>query len=269
MRTFRVATLNIWNRMGPWEARLEVIRERLAELDPDVLGLQEVVRFDDHTFDQAVLIAQGLGYQTAFGAASRANNVPFGNAVLSKWPIGRQAVLPLPSEGTEERRALLFVEIQAPFGIVPFFVTHLNWKFHHGSVRRAQIRVVADRIADFAPITGFPPVLCGDLNAEPDADEIRFLRGLTPLGGRSVYFADAFGIAGEGPAPTFARENPYAAALREPDRRIDYIFVRGPDDRGRGEVLSARRCFDKPRADIYASDHFGVVATIAAGVDSR
>ena len=40
----KVATLNIWNRFGPWEERLVAIRVRLAELAPDVIGLQEVLR---------------------------------------------------------------------------------------------------------------------------------------------------------------------------------------------------------------------------------
>jgi endonuclease/exonuclease/phosphatase family metal-dependent hydrolase len=105
--------------------------------------------------------------------------------------------------------------------------------------------------------------VCGDFNAEPDSDEIRFMRGLTGLGGKCVYFADSFGIAGEGPGFTFARRNPYAAQVREPNRRIDYIFVRGPDDRGRGEPLSARVCFDEPTHDVWPTDHFGVSATIS------
>ena len=43
MKTLRVATLNIWNRLGPWEQRLPAIRSGIAELSPDLLGLQEVV----------------------------------------------------------------------------------------------------------------------------------------------------------------------------------------------------------------------------------
>lgn len=56
----RVATLNIWNRGGPWEARLVALRAALQAEDVDVLGLQEVVSIEG--FDQAALIAEGLGY---------------------------------------------------------------------------------------------------------------------------------------------------------------------------------------------------------------
>jgi endonuclease/exonuclease/phosphatase family metal-dependent hydrolase len=105
----------------------------------------------------------------------------------------------------------------------------------------------------------------GDFNAEPDSDEMRYLRGLTGLGGPCVYFADAFHVAGEGPGATFARRNPFAAPQREPDRRIDYVYVRGPDDAQRGEPTSARVCFDAAHEGTFPSDHFGVVATITAG----
>jgi endonuclease/exonuclease/phosphatase family metal-dependent hydrolase len=106
----------------------------------------------------------------------------------------------------------------------------------------------------------------GDFNATPDADEIRFMKGLCSLGGKSVYFADTFGIAGRGDGTTFSRHNPFASDLREPNRRIDYVFVRGPDARGRGEPLDAHVCFDRPIDGVYPSDHFGVSATIRAEV---
>src|SRR5262245_11813894 len=49
----RVLTLNIWNRQGPWEERVRLIREGLVALDPDVVGLQEVMRHDAVAADQA------------------------------------------------------------------------------------------------------------------------------------------------------------------------------------------------------------------------
>ena len=90
-------------------------------------------------------------------------------------------------------------------------------------------------------------------------------QGLTSLGQTSVYFADTFGITGAAGSPgsTFSRKNPFASVLREPDRRIDYVFVRGPDETGRGEPLDAQVCFDAPHEGNFASDHFGVIATIS------
>src|SRR5690348_388317 len=98
MRTFRAATLNIWSRFGPWEARLAAIREGLRTLAPDVIGLQEVLRF--HDLDQCALLSEGLGYHAAWGKASENHGFPVGNAVLSRFPIVRSEVVPLPNGGT-------------------------------------------------------------------------------------------------------------------------------------------------------------------------
>lgn len=265
MRSFRVATLNIWQIFGPWNERLVAIREGLAALAPDVIGMQEVLRYEG--LDQASVVGADLGYEMAWGKASDHHGFPLGNAILSRWPIARTEVIPLPQAGSDEHRSLLFAELASPFGNVPFFCTHLNWKFSHGHVRVAQVRAVAEAVARLAPVSGFPPVVVGDFNAEPDSDEIRYLRGLTGLGGPCTYFADAFGVAGDGsPGVTFAKRNPHAEPLREPDRRIDYVFVRGPDDIQRGEPRDARVCFDQPASNgVFPSDHFGVVATITAG----
>jgi endonuclease/exonuclease/phosphatase family metal-dependent hydrolase len=267
MRRLRVVTLNIWNRGGPWDARLQVIRGGLADLDPDIVGLQEVLRpTTGEGPNQGLQIAEGLGYHVAYGASFDSGGIEFGNAALSRFPIARSEVFLLPRIDTPDSRCLLFAEIDAPFGKLPFFVTHLSWRFNEGNAREAQVKAIAEHVKRLCPIDGFPPVLVGDFNAEPLADEIRYLKGLCSLGGRSVYFADTFGIVGRGDGVTFTNRNPFASDLREPDRRIDYIFVRGPDPTGRGEPLDAHVCFDRPQNGVYASDHFGVSATIRVEV---
>jgi endonuclease/exonuclease/phosphatase family metal-dependent hydrolase len=141
--------------------------------------------------------------------------------------------------------------------------------FHHGAIRLRQVGYIADRVQELSPPGDdrFPPILVGDFNAEPASDEIRFLQGYHSIEGRSVYFADCFHVAAEadaGAGYTFARRNPYALQAREPNRRLDYIFVRGPDRRYRGEPLVARVVLDEPEDGIFPSDHFGVYAEISA-----
>jgi endonuclease/exonuclease/phosphatase family metal-dependent hydrolase len=266
MRALRVVTLNVWNRSGPWEQRLTTIRAGLADLEPDVIGLQEVLRpTRGDGLDQAAQIAAGLDYHIAYGPAFEAEGIGFGNAVLSRWPIRRAETIALPHLEAPEPRCLVHAEIDAPFGTLPFFVTHLSWRLEEGHVREAQVKALVAHIAERCPPSAFPPLAVGDFNAAPEADEIRYMRGLCSLGGKRVYFADAFGLAGRGDGTTFTRRNPYAADLPEPDRRIDYIFIRG-DERGRGEPLEARVCFDRPYQGVHASDHYGVAATIRVEV---
>ena len=263
MKTIRVATLNIWNRFGPWEQRFAAIRHGVRALDADILGMQEVLKLapgEGDELDQARAIAEGFGYHIAYGRS--AEQRWYGNAVLSRWPIAKTELFELPRCGTDEKRSLLLAVVASPYGEIPFFVTHLNWKFEDGHVREAQVREIAQRVLSLE--SALPAILVGDFNAEPEADEIRYLRGLTTLGGpRRVFFQDAFALAGDGsPGHTFARRNPFAAPLHEPDRRIDYIFVRGRDERFIGEPLEARVCFDEPIDGTFPSDHFGVVATL-------
>jgi endonuclease/exonuclease/phosphatase family metal-dependent hydrolase len=263
MKTFRAATYNIWSRFGPWEERLAGIREGIRALSPDVIGLQEVLR--DANFDQLALVSDGLGYQTIWGQASLEPVYPLGNAILSRWPILRSETVRLPNGGSAEDRSVVFAELDAPFGRLPFFCTHLNWKLDHGHIRCLQVRALVEAVEKLAPRSGLPPVVVGDFNAEPDSDEMRFMRGLTGFGGPCVYFMDAFHVAGEGPGYTFSKRNPFAEPVREAERRIDYVFVRGSEDPSRGEPIDARVCFDQPIGGVYPSDHFGVVATITAG----
>jgi len=265
----RAATLNVWNRQGPWEARARLIRRELEALGADLVGLQEVLRLEgDLVADQAEELAAGLGYQTAFGSAWLiGGGLHFGNALLSRHPIVERETFPLPHLDSGETRSLLYVLVEHPRGRVPVFVTHLNWKFHHGYVRLAQVAFIADKVMTLAPVgTTFPPLFMGDLNATPEADEIRYLKGLHVHEGRSVFFNDAWTYAGPGgPGHTYDRRNPYALANREESRRIDYLLVRGPDKLGRGEPRHTRLAFTEPDGDVWPSDHFGVVCDLALG----
>jgi len=279
MAVLRVATINVWNKSGPWLARLPLIRRELERLQPEVVGLQEVLRFRPDPAadapltvnnDQLTEIADGLGYQLAYSVASDyGHGLKFGNALMSRYPIVTERSFQLPGSESGETRSLLYALCQTPHGSLPVFVTHLNWKFHHGLIRQRQVVFIAERVAELSPIRSgdLPPVLMGDFNAAPEADEIRFLTGLCALEQKTVYFADAWAFAGDGPGHTFDRSNHYAAKAREPSRRIDYIFVRGPDRQFRGEPLRAELAFNVPELGgpepVWPSDHFGVVADLA------
>lgn len=263
-------TLNIWNRFGPWEERLPRIRDGLRALDPDIIGLQEVVMLPEAGFDQNALISDGLPQTHVAWARCSKNVQPVGNSILSRFPIKESAAFDLPDGGTNEHRVMVYALLDTPYGDVPVFVTHLNWKLDEGHIRVLQVKELAAIIAVKAPKACFPPIVMGDFNAEPDSDEMRYLRGLTGLGERCVHFTDCFGATRGAPGTsadadgfTFARDNPFALLCHEPNRRIDYVYVRGPDDRGRGEPLASRVCMNQVTSGGHASDHYGVWAKIS------
>jgi endonuclease/exonuclease/phosphatase family metal-dependent hydrolase len=271
----RVLTLNCWNVSEPYAGRMALIRAGITALQPDLIGLQEIVVRRDG-FDQGAQILDGLGYHCVYGPTFRwadhgailphdLDGDAFGNLLAARWPIRRSAVRPLPGAETGERRSAVAACVEAPCGTIPFMTTHLNWKFHHGAVRERQAVVVADFMHEWAHGTDFPPILVGDLNAEPDSSEVRFLCGRTSLDGRSTYFQDAWCVAGDGGrGVTWDNRNPFAALAYEPDRRIDYILVGLADSvrNGRGWVESARLVLHEPTDGVFPSDHFGILAEI-------
>lgn len=270
--SLRVLTLNLWHDAGPWPARAERIRAWLDRLDPDVVGFQEALRAGP--MDQvATLLEHRLphrDYVRAAMLARESGDLEFGNAVASRWRITGRDASPLPDRGDHETRAVLHCDIDAPFGALSFTCTHLHWRFHHGDVRCKQVAEVARQVVARRPKGGFPPILVGDFNAEPDSDEIRFLTGSHALEGKSVYFHDAWRVAGEGDAAkpsetsgcTWSNRNPYARIALEPNRRIDYVFTGYPMASGLGLVERCRVVCDDDAGGVWPSDHFGVYAEL-------
>ena len=122
---------------------------------------------------------------------------------------------------------------------------------------------VCDLALQSRPRGGFPPILVGDFNAEPESAEIRYVTGLQSLEGRSVSFLDAWRVAGDGgPGHTWANANDYARPALEPDRRIDYIFVGLPKATGEGHLQSCRVVCNDEKAGIWPTDHWGVYAEL-------
>jgi endonuclease/exonuclease/phosphatase family metal-dependent hydrolase len=278
-RPLRVLTINIWNRQGRWEDRLRLLQKGIADLDPDVIGVQEVIHRPN--VDPLGIHCQARALADAWSAAGGPRKVEvsfgpaftyesgdqFGNAVLSRFPLYDAQTFALPGS---DARSLHFARVETSFGPLPFFVTHLSWKFDEGYLREGQVRGIADALPRVHAAGDLPAVLVGDLNAAPDTTEIRFLTGKHALDGRSVFFTDCFDRVGEGPGFTFdPPRNPHAALTFEAPRRIDYVLCQGPDDRGRGLPISARVVLCEVHRDevgeLAPSDHYGVLSELRMG----
>jgi endonuclease/exonuclease/phosphatase family metal-dependent hydrolase len=269
VKTLSVLSLNILHDAAGWKERSELIRRWLDLLDPDLVGFQEVLRGD--ALDQGAELLAGRGYHLDYVTATdfwRDPSVGFGNAAASRWPIADREELRLPDGGDGERRAALSITAQAPPGPISFTVTHLNWRFHHGGVRERQMAALCDFVRRRRPRDGFPPVLVGDMNAEPESSEIRYAKGLQSFEGRSVHFRDAWAEAGDGgPGLTWSNRNDLARVWLEPERRIDYIFVGPPRPGGVGLPTHCRVVCDAQRGGVWPSDHFGVYAELRVEPD--
>jgi len=291
MRVLRIVTLNIGSLLDAgWEERLPLIGSQLAEVAPDVVCLQEVATSGTRAnAAQQVLDSQrehggqleylgygGLPATLPKGFFDDEPDIEMGSAVLSRWPVDVVATHPLPFDPKNAGVHMFTYElVHARTAGLDIFSTHLAAAPTDGAHRRLQVQEI-DRLIREARGPGdsdpwdaarqpMPVILCGDFNAEPDSDEIRFLCGLTPLGGSDTFYQDAWRVAGdETPGYTNHWGNRLGGHLNIHRKRIDYVFVGDPfvrRDSG-GRVLNAKIVVDDVVDGWPPSDHAGVLAEI-------
>ena len=238
-RRLRVATFNIWHDMGDWPARRALLIDALREADPDVIALQEVLQDSARNLpNQAETLAQALGgYSVSFVSIDPEGKPRrYGNAILSRLPVIAEASKKL--EPLTDYRTALRVRVEAGGRPIDIVGTHLAWQPDAGPVRARQ---VADLMA-WLPQDGVPLVVMGDFNAPlPDA-------GLAAL--TAPRFATAL--------PRDSVPTTLNPAKGHSNRVIDHIFA----ERQWFTVADARLIGDQPTKGEYASDHFGVAATL-------
>jgi endonuclease/exonuclease/phosphatase family metal-dependent hydrolase len=264
----RAVTLNFWGDQPPLDRRLALAVRQLAGLAPDVVGMQEVKPIPDAGRTTAEHLAAALGMTVVHGEAMPAYQE--GLAILSRFPVLEHRILPLPEARPSEARILLSARLDTPAGPIWFHTTHLHYRLDDGVARERQVCAIdaAIRALGREP-TDAPQILCGDFNATPDADEMRFLRGLTTLEGRRTHWQDAWlRLHPDAPGITWSSENEHTRPLRslDLDRRIDYVLVTSRKKDGRGtvhrcEVVLAERD-GEGRDAICASDHYAVLAEV-------
>lgn len=258
--TMRVISWNIWWRFGPWEQRQPAIIDTLRRVDADVIALQEVWATPE--VRQVDVLAAQLDRHGVYDSRVDIDGVGFGNAVLSRWPITSSETLAYVTAGdSQEDRLALRADVDGPRGAFQVFCTHLNWRLHHSSTRQSQVRQLAGFVADSRPRT-YPPIVCGDFNADPASDEIRMMTGRSEAPAEKVAFGDAWEYAGSGEGFTWDRSNPYAAASLERSQRIDYVFSGWPKAGGAGHAVDCRLAGNEVVDGVWPSDHFAVVAEL-------
>ncbi len=285
----RILTLNVGSLFeANWSNRRHEIVAWIDRLAPDVICLQEIHE-SPTTSNTGAWIAENASaeWHHVFGGhelderVAGTPGVVFGSSVLSLWPIDSHEAhrLPVYEPALDVDPSPSFVPwelLHANTAGLDVFTTHLAAAPSHGLHRCAQVQAIdsivravrgdRDQLTFGSPRDFMPAVLCGDMNAEPDSDEMRFLRGVTDLGGATTFWQDAWQVAGSGGHGLTQdwRTHALAAKLNVHRKRIDYIYVGDPfirtDDAGR--VLHCQVVCDQPLTGLQASDHCGVVAEI-------
>lgn len=276
----RVVTINLWQEQGPWERRIQFLIQSLRELTPDAICFQEVRDVAEKIPNQAKTIADALGYQYAYAPAEQWGGGDEGLAILSRVPIEETEWHELPRWENRCRRICLGIAINpvsrrdnvhsdkndaGDHGRVWIFTTHLAYLMEDGALREEQV-IAADRFIKDKRRAEDLTIFTGDFNTEPQADEIRYLKGLTSIDGKRSYYQDAFALCHpDEHGFTWSKCNPYTEPLTwlQRDRRLDYIFVSKHRSSGRGAIHRCDIVFDRPNEEgIWCSDHFGLMADV-------
>lgn len=236
-----VVTLNIWHDQQDWPTRLAHIVQTLRSIEPDVIGLQEVLQ-NEMLPNQAETLADSLGYHVYFSSVDGPEKPKrYGNALLTRHPVRAENWKALAP--ADDYRTIAHAQIDVGGTPVDVYVTHLHHTPEGGDIRRTQID---DALAFIDSTRSSGPVLfLGDFNAAATAPEFE------PLHTR---FADAYEAThpGAGDGPTTLN-----TALGHTARRIDHVFY--ARDAGL-HAVTAEILFDEPMpTGAWASDHFGVL----------
>src|SRR5688572_3920076 len=84
----RIVTYNIHKARG-MDGRISIkrIADVLLGLEADIIALQEIYSACDSSQGQVEALASALDMKSAFGCTRHHRGQPYGNAILTRWPI--------------------------------------------------------------------------------------------------------------------------------------------------------------------------------------
>ena len=212
------------------EIDFEVMAAAINKLNPDIVGLNEM--FDDGPAEEYTNQAQELSMRTGlkyyyFAEALNEDGNPYGNAILSRYPIISAETIHIPDPNPKtgnryyETRGMLKVKLENGYTVL---VSHfgLNTDEQANGVKTAIENMEKEKT-----------ILMGDFNCKPNDSVLNPLRELM-----------------KDTADLFEKEL-LSYPSNNPEMKIDYIFVTRDV-----EIISA----DIP--EIIASDHRPHIAEI-------
>ncbi len=247
MRKLRIMTYNIQHGHVHLDTYIDLTKvcDVIRTYDPDIVGLNEVRgrgKSDDYTA-QVETMAAYLGYHCYFGRSiCIRGSEPYGNAILSKYPIVEASVLRIPNPVDPsacrrfEPRSICRAVVEVPCDGEPAAyegptVNLAVYSSHFGLSPAEQEHAVSTAITTLRE-EALPFVLMGDFNMQPDDILMQPLhkafRSVDPLLGGKL---------------SFPSDNPSI--------KIDYIYTSQNIDILAGDI-----------PQVVASDHCPVWADI-------
>lgn len=175
-----------------WRKRLVQMARTLKELNPDIIGIQEIHQNSKYGY-QGRYLAEQLQYHLAFSPSIALADGHYGNALLTRLPLHGIETIELPAK--REKRSLLQASLSWMGKEISVWITHCSL---NRASRASQVKLLTS-LASHQP--DVPLLLLGDFNA-PEISFAPLLADCAVLQGMEKYST--------------------MPALR---RRLDYIFA--------------------------------------------
>ena len=230
-KTLRIMSYNTHHANPPSKPDfidIDAIARVINEAKADIVALQEI---DKHTkrsgnIDEAKLIAEKTGMHYHFFKAIDYDGGDYGIAILSRHPLKKVKLLPLPQQIKTESRVLGYATVKIGRQKIIFANTHLD-ALRTNENRNVQMQFILKQFEN----AGLPVILCGDLN--------------------SVAGSEAINMLDKQFKRTCIDNCPGTVPQTKPRRTIDFIATQG---------LNWPLSEYKVIAETYASDHRPIMA---------
>jgi len=254
----RIATLNVWNNPSSWFERMDAICAEVAQVDPDVLAIQEVRTYlaGEDGMDVAQHIANETGFPFCVFKAYP-DSPDEGLAFLSKFPL-RTAEAIWQTSTQEADYCAIRVTFEAEGAVFGMTNVHLNWR--SAAIREQQMRAVLDWISEEGRAQPHE-ILCGDFNDDPDSPVHQYLTDHRWSDAARLH-EDEHGVKAP---PTLDHVNNPHLHTSDPKTpsRYDWILLKAQEDLH--FLLQGVELFGNTPvtgAKILPSDHYGVFADL-------
>lgn len=193
--------------MSPEVVNPSLVAEVIKENGADIVGMNEVHDAGGIFDNQTERIAKEAGYDYCyFAKAIMDGESPYGNAILSKYPIVEVETVELaagdPNEDRRcEARSIANVTIDVEGQKVKVMTSHFGLLESEKDTAMKAIKEIINN-------SPYPCILMGDFNMEPNEDRIIELKNIL-----------------KDTAPDEIDKNWYTFSSDKPYMKIDYIFV--------------------------------------------
>lgn len=203
--TFRIMSYNIHHGADADDRpTIKEMKKYIKKSGVSIVGLQEVDSVCERSgkIDEVKVLAQGSKLKGYFTRHFAFQGGAYGQGLLSKYKVigVRNIEIPIYPEEEGKSVSMLVANIRVDKELViSVAVVHLDYRSK--ASRLQQFELIKEILKDEV----YPVILLGDFNAYPDSDEIKLLSERFTL----------FPVS----------EDALTYPARNPDRRIDFIFI--------------------------------------------